>query len=817
MLRDPSGVVQEKWYGGRPDCWIDGLNIELSNRLTPVRAPGSTAYSTTTFASAVTSFYPFKQFTTASESITLMADTPATIYTLNPTSKSSILTKAAGAGPAYFLGVGNTLYIGDGAEQVAWTGIGTVRKWGIAQAPGAGANAALYAGVGANGSGTVWANPTYIEGAPDTNYATQTLSPISTNRHPVSGTLLATDYAFAITGQAAGVQVAITGHIVVGGSGLATSPEVFGQLLLNGTPAGTAESAAFNSSTDVSVTLGGPSDLWGNAALSAAAVNGSAGIGFQLQATAGWASGTPTVEFFIDSVQIVVYYIGPVVGTPTGSGSLATVDGGWKYVYEYANSASGAFSQASPPGAATGNFSGKAGVTVPVLASADPQVNQIWVFRTLDGGSTEDMYALPSNPYPNTSATITDTALDSQLLEFTLADVLGANTPPPAGLTAMEYYQGRIWGAVGNVVYYSSGSDLGFIAGNGNEGFPPANYFTFPSKVVKLLGVTLSEENVSLLVVFTTSDVYAIYGNGSALAALAGAGITPYFAAPLLRKIGLSSFFAADARGAIVYMMTSDGRVISFNPASQTVYLNPEQAINEIGFAIGAAPQGITLQGGTLASFNPASAYVNFHSAGSADQALYVADGSTGWFRCNPNQQPDGGAVWSAKRNITGGCQAVQSIETSPGVWQLLIGPGSGGGSVYYRDPTQNSDGGTAYPAWGRMGALILAQPGQTASVSFVACDFAAGGSQPAIKTLLDEVDGTFIPKPLYTPDPPQLTAAASVYNNRYDMQQAASGSGTQEPVECRWMQIWFDFGSTDTVQNEMLSLTVFGSYEQEA
>jgi hypothetical protein len=43
VLRDPSGVVQEKWYGGRPDCWIDGLNIELSNRLTPVRAPGSTA------------------------------------------------------------------------------------------------------------------------------------------------------------------------------------------------------------------------------------------------------------------------------------------------------------------------------------------------------------------------------------------------------------------------------------------------------------------------------------------------------------------------------------------------------------------------------------------------------------------------------------------------------------------------------------------------------------------------------------------------------------------------------------------------------
>ena len=49
ILRDPSGVVQEKWYGGRPDAFIDGVNVEVSNRLTAARAPGSTAYSTATF------------------------------------------------------------------------------------------------------------------------------------------------------------------------------------------------------------------------------------------------------------------------------------------------------------------------------------------------------------------------------------------------------------------------------------------------------------------------------------------------------------------------------------------------------------------------------------------------------------------------------------------------------------------------------------------------------------------------------------------------------------------------------------------------
>ena len=37
-----------------------------------------------------------------------------------------------------------------------------------------------------------------------------------------------------------------------------------------------------------------------------------------------------------------------------------------------------------------------------------------------------------------------------------------------------------------------------------------------------------------MLVVCTVSDIYAIYGNGSAAAALSGTGTTPYFAAPLL-------------------------------------------------------------------------------------------------------------------------------------------------------------------------------------------------------------------------------------------------------------------------------------------
>ena len=76
-----------------------------------------------------------------------MVDDATKIYTLNPTAKATVLTKANGAGAAFFIGVGNTLYIGDGAEQVAWTGVGTVRNWGIA-ALQAGAPGNAYAGTG---------------------------------------------------------------------------------------------------------------------------------------------------------------------------------------------------------------------------------------------------------------------------------------------------------------------------------------------------------------------------------------------------------------------------------------------------------------------------------------------------------------------------------------------------------------------------------------------------------------------------------------------------------------------------------------------
>ncbi len=808
ILRDPAGVVQERWYGGKPDALLDGLNVEITNRLTPARAPGSTVFSTVAFPQPADSFYSFRQFTGSSESITVMADTAGVLYSVNPTSKTTVLTKGSGAGQAFMIGVNNTLYIGDGVEQMAWQGSpASVRNWGIAISSMA-VPSIKYAGAAAD-TGSSWTNPTNVEGAPghgSPNYAVCATG-------YTSSALNATAYAFGVaTGVAVkGVQVTIYGHVV----GPGYSGTVSAQLLVGGVPAGQKKQVFINDGfPDASYVLGGSADTWG-LSLTPAQVNASGGgadFGVQITFTSAVPGSTATLD--LNSLPIQVFAAqAPAVALVAGGFSPAPSTG-YKYVIMYGNGST-VFSVASPQSSLI-KPDATHSVQVSLIASSDPQVNQIWVLRTEDGGAT--FYNLPTSPYPNTTANITDSAADSTLELFQQADITGLNTPPPAGLTAFEFHMGRIWGVVQNTLYYSVGPDLGLILGSPYEGFPPANFFTFSSRIVRLLSI--STVAGAGLLVFTTSDVYVILGNASAAAALAGAtGLTVFYAAPLLRKVGLGNYNGLDARGAIVYMMTSDGRLISFNPSSQIIYTNPEQAINEIGFPIGAAPPAacITLTGGSLASFNPASTYVSWHGSGSADQALYVSDGSTGWFRCNANQQPDGGSVWSPKRNITGGCVAVQSIETSPGVYQLLIGTTNTNNPIWYRDParTNYSDDGNTYDAFIRVGAMVLAQPGQIANVDFVTLDLPiTAGSAPTVKILFSELDGTFTTLAQTANDPPQLAAPATLWAARYAARQAASG--TQPPAAGRYMQTIVDFG-LEQVQDEILSLTVFGSYTPEA
>ena len=465
------------------------------------------------------------------------------------------------------------------------------------------------------------------------------------------------------------------------------------------------------------------------------------------------------------------------------AGNLSTSAGGWNYAIALVNTLTDTVSNAGPVTASTGSFVGASGVTLTggLPTTIDPQVDYVAIFRTKDGGGM--YYLIPSTYNQNTVYTLplsqylasgyVDTTPDASLETLVSPALSLENSPPPAGIINFAYHLGRLFGSVGNVVYWSSGPDA--PVGNGNEGWSPSNEFTYPSLVKRLVPTSIG------LLVFTVSDVYLIAGKAEAN--------DPLFTVPYVAGLGLLSYNALDTNGTLIYLFTAD---------KQFVELNPHNGVTQLGNMIGDR----------LEKLNPANVYVAWHVSGSTDQAIYVSDGSTGWWRLMTTPAPETGETWSPFATIQGGCKAVQSIETTPGNKTLLLGP-SGSGPVLQRDYSVSTDNGITYPAYGVLGNIVLAHPGQIAELVFITTDALAIGSHPVISVLLDEVSGTFEQMPSFVADPTQLTASSTLYGDRFYFSQ------TQQPALCRHLQVRFDWPS-EAYTNELLSLTIFGGFAAE-
>ena len=458
--------------------------------------------------------------------------------------------------------------------------------------------------------------------------------------------------------------------------------------------------------------------------------------------------------------------------------------GAWIYAYSYVNSVTDTVSTADPQSVPILITNGNV-VTISGIGSFDPQVNEIYIWRTVQGGST--LFYLDAIPNPPVSSSglpgswsYIDTTPDTGLNELMEAPVDFANNPPPVGISALVYHLERIWGAVNNSVYFSAGPDA--LVGSGDEAWPPANVFVFPDTVIRMFPTT------SGLYVFTTADIYLIQGLGTSSSS--------FFSTPFMTGIGLSSYDAFAVNGSIVFLYSSDNQILTLDPSS---------GLSEIGFPIGDQFPSPT--------FTALQTQLTWHVSGSADKGLYVSDYADTWWRMCPTPSPETGTVWSPKAQIVSGFSAVQSVETSSGVHTLLIGPPPAGGPILKRDSTVWTDDGTSYPAWAILGSLVLAQPGQTAHTSFFTTDSVKVGTPLTLAVQLDEIapvtSGYFEPLTVYTTDPPQLSPSLSVEAQRFWLSQ------TEEPALCRHLQVQVNFG-LDVVKNELLSLSLFGDWEQE-
>jgi hypothetical protein len=309
------------------------------------------------------------------------------------------------------------------------------------------------------------------------------------------------------------------------------------------------------------------------------------------------------------------------------------------------------------------------------------------------------------------------------------------------------------------------------------------------------------------LLTFTSSDLGLVSG---------GSAITSQFPSVLLPGLGLTSYNALTKNGGVYYFLTSD---------SQGISLDPAVGVSEIGFPIGDK----------LSNFSPANSYAAFHIQGTSDKALFLADGSASWYRCNPNQVPDhaiSGPVWSPKATITGGVKAIASLEVSLGKKALVMGSTVANKPLLVRDSTFTtfSDNGTAYASNMTFGSMVLTHPGQLAEIAFITCEFQKKGTSPRLLVLMDEISdiggkfedlsGFVLPATGLPPqDAPSIYGAVlqsdTLYKNRYYFAQPVEGQ-IPAPTMCRHMQVQIDFGTVDTVGNELLTMAVFGRYLQE-
>ena len=491
-------------------------------------------------------------------------------------------------------------------------------------------------------------------------------------------------------------------------------------------------------------------------------------------------------QLTLDNPNLIWINEGPA--SAPAPGTISAFNGGYQYVVALVNSATDTVSNATQLSIATGNFIGAAGITIsgglPALANIDPQSDYVAIFRTTDGfttpflipGTGNSIYTIPLSTYFQNG--YTDTTLDTGLNNLISAPIVGENTPPANGAKNLTYHLSRIWFSIGNTVYWTSGPAA--PVGNGVEGVLPSNNQVFPSLVTRIVPTTLGA------FVYTVSDIYVIVGQSTD-----SSPIQPAY--PYLQGIGLLNYNALDVNGALMGFYTSDKTFVLLDPSAG--------AVNEVGFNIGNKLGG--------SPWNSSNVYVTWHSYGE-DKAWFVADGSTGWYRVSPTPSPEQGITWSPFATIVGGAKAVKSIETAPGVRNLLLGP-TGTGSILNRSITTWTDGSSTYTWFAIVGSHVLANPGQLAEVAFIATDCVATGSRPSISVILDEAvpyfTGSFEPIAHWTTDPPNVSESGSksLYSQRFYF------SDTEQPAVCRSLQYRVDFPA-ESALNEILSCTIYGA-----
>jgi hypothetical protein len=469
-------------------------------------------------------------------------------------------------------------------------------------------------------------------------------------------------------------------------------------------------------------------------------------------------------------------------GNSPGVGGTAAGTGAWVYSYAFMDVITNSVGPAAPLSNAI-TLAANSFVQVQGMATTLNTIGMINIYRSTVGQAVPFLIAQIPNTGVEATWTYNDFSPDqgspgSTMNNLLEADLVGYNSAPPAGFVPACLHLSSIWGFVDNVLYYSAGGDVADMQG-GWEAFPPVNYISFQSR-----GVVGWSTNAGLYVILTDSVQLVV-------------GTAPPFAPSGVLGIGILSPNCFTLNGQSPFLYTSDKQVVGIDPTS---------GVTVDGFPIA------NLLG--VAPFAPATAYLTWYVNGT-DQRLFCGDGGTGYYNMLTSIPPESpSAVWSTKRTLAVGCSAIKSVETAPGVYQMLVGPPAAGGPILYRDTTSATDNGATYSAWAIVGSNVLAHHGQIAEIGFISAVAIRTGSVPQVAVLLDEVSGypncpPFDTLPRVENDPPKLPESKSLFSKRYYMSQ------TDNAAWCHHMQVRFTFANENAL-NELLAFTIFGAIHNE-
>lgn len=559
-----------------------------------------------------------------------------------------IYTDTGSSTPFDFVFRNNTCYFSNGHVVkkflAATTADTTVYNWGITK-PAAAPSISVSAGntgalEAAAASGTNWTDPTFIL-VDDAQYAVY--------NNTAQDDLKITQFPVALpTGTVpVGVSVSIKGN---GASATLAQRYISVGLTKDGTAlVGTRKTMLLPQTTDSTQTIGGASDLWGTTLTKAEAETSTFGVLIKDY-------DTTAASLNLNYITITLFY---------AATNTLNSESGYYYCVTYCNSATGHESSPSAVSSCTGVFSGSL-VSVTLVASADTQVNQIRVYRSTDGGSTDPtlMREITGSPFTNTNQVISDTTADTSLSTRT-GPALNRNDPPPPMIGMVTSPEGRIWGFADATSYFSGLEEIS--NGVPEESFPSGldgNFYKWDSAVT---GHATMDDGIA---VFISQRIYKVEGD---------------------TLDSMRRYKMLDRRGALNHTaVCSVGGVVAWLDTASQVWFSEK---GEIGIDI--RPD--------IAAIDHTQASIAIHISGTfhhlclldgANGKLYVYDLDTGH--------------WMPPWNVGTTATALCSGETATGTVDLLLA--RNGTKVVKQTKNTYTDDGSTYASSATLGLLHVSE-----------------------------------------------------------------------------------------------------------